>query len=557
MPGDKGIGVSAHVKVNVFNRVQFDPPAHFPEKLLMVRSKQHPNILVFLTDQQHAQHLGCMGTAPVRTPNLDRLASEGTLFTSCYTPCPACLPARASMFTGLTNRAQGIRQNGNPLPWDSVVLPQVLLDAGYRTHAAGKLHLRTFGNPPGIDLSSEDPLDQPERSYHWNNGRIERTPAGYFGFEQPDLVMSHGFGVYGDYRAWLDHNHPGEGQKLGDPASYTGNRYPWAEAEIDPALHYNTWVADRSIDFLDTMAKNDDPFFLWTSFPDPHAPFAALKGYADHYRNSDFSVPNPDADEILQYLPETILELSGGEEGFRQMVHRHGGDNLRNLYIQTFGMIEHIDAKVGRVLHRLEEHAMDNETIVIFLSDHGDQLGEHGLMHKSFWPYDGCCRVPLIIRSPYTQARGRREHTPVSLLDLTPTILDWTNTKMPDDPLYTAEFEAQASPLQSVLPGESLRPVAENGCKPKRGTALIEFDDDLTKAFPCVQMRVLVTKDYKYCYYEPTGESLLFDRANDPEEKNNLSGNSAMREIEQKLLRQLLHEIMRTEPRLPRRVIGY
>ena len=517
------------------------------------RENTRPNILVFITDQQHADHLGCLGKVPVRTPNLDQLAADGALFTSCYTPCPACMPARASLFTGRANRAQGVRQNGNPLPRDNDVLPQVLRDAGYRTHAAGKLHLRPYAPPIGSDLTHEDPMEQPERREHWLNGRIRRTPPGYYGFENPDLVNGHSFAVFGDYREWLKNEHPEANDKLGDISQFNGDRYPWAEADIDPDLHYNTWVADRSIAFLDEVAGGGAPFFLWSSFPDPHSPFVGLPTYTRHYKDLDFPIPRPDADEILQHIPETVLALLGGEEGLRQKVHRNGGDNLRDLYIQTFGMIEHIDAQIGRVLNRLDELKLRDNTIILFLSDHGDQLGEHGLMHKCYWPYDACNRVPLIIRSPFARQAGHRIDTPVSLLDFAPTVLDWTGTRMPEDPWVTETFLEQAGGIQPVLPGESLRPAAETGETPKRGTALLEFDDDITPAFPCAQMRVLVTEAYKFAHYEPTGENMLFDRENDPGEVNNLAGREEYRDVERELLNQLLREILRTEPRLPRR----
>jgi arylsulfatase A-like enzyme len=142
------------------------------------------------------------------------------------------------------------------------------------------------------------------------------------------------------------------------------------------------------------------------------------------------------------------------------------------------------------------------------------------------------------------------------LIDFVPTILDWAEVSPPDDPLATRAFFEQAAPLQPVLPGESLRDVVEGDAVPRRGHALIEFDDDLTTATECVQMRVLVTDAYKLCYYRQTGECVLFDRREDPDELRNLYGLPGYERVSRDMMERLLGECLRTEPRLPRRVVG-
>lgn len=515
-----------------------------------------PNILVFCTDQQRADHLGFLGTTALQTPHIDAIAAAGTHFTSCYTSCPACMPARQTLFTGRTNRAQGVRQNGNPLPRHIPVLPALLRDAGYRTHAVGKLHLRCGLTPPGLDLASEDPTDEPERHAHWQAGRIRRAPDGYYGFDRWDATLGHSQFVHGAYRVWLEANHPETAEILDRPMPRT-ERYPWWELPIDPAHHWNTWIADRSIDFLE-QADDDRPFFLWCSFPDPHSPYTGLPDYTAAYRDADIPLPAHDQAIDLATIPRTIIQLCGGIDGFRATVHRHGGENLRHLYIQTFGMIAHIDQQIGRVMAALRDHGHDQTTLVIFLSDHGEQLGEHGLMHKNHWPYDGCCRVPLIIRPPAADgpAARRTVNRPVGFIDFAPTLLDYAGVQPPDDPLANDTFFDLAGPVQPVLPGESLRPVVDTGAEPVRGTALIEFDDDLNPHAPCVQMRVLVTDTHKLCYYRPTGECLLYDRRHDPGEQRNLYHDPAHADLARTMLERLLDQCLHTEPRLPRRVIG-
>ena len=520
---------------------------------------KRPNFLVFITDQQRFDHLGLMGTTPVETPNIDALAAAGVRFDSCYTSCPACMPARQTLFTGRTNRAQGVRQNGNPLPRDIPTLPGLLREAGYRTHGSGKLHLRQAGGiPPAWDVSGEDPALEPDRAAHWQAGRLRKAPAGYYGLERWDSTVGHGSSdMQGDYRVWLETHHPEAVAGLGHFNEYSGDRYPWSEATLPPELHYNHWIADRTIDFLGEAAEGDAPFFSWCSFPDPHSPFIGLRDYAAYYRQKDFELPAHDEAVRAEDLPDTVVRLFGGVEGFRAKRHRFGGEaNLRELYVQTFAMIHHIDEQVGRVMAALRENGQDRDTVVVFMSDHGEMLGEHALMHKNYWPYDGCNRVPFIVRPPECPDAGRVVRTPVGFIDFAPTVLDWAGVPQPEDPGVTPEYLEKVGALQPPLPGESLRAVVEDGASPQRGAALVEFDDDLNPNVDCVQMRMLVTDAFKLCYYRPTGECLLYDRRNDPGETENVYGKNGYEAIGADLMRRLLDETMRTEPRLPRRLSG-
>ena len=229
-----------------------------------------PNFLIFCTDQQRADHIGCANNPILKTPNIDKIAQEGVRFSSCYTSSPACMPARATMFTGLTTRASNMRSNGIPLPRSIATLPQELSNAGYRTHSVGKLHLNTWGGLDGNDLDIiESVEDNPERLIHWARGNITKSPDNYYGFQTQDSVLGHVDYVAGDYKTWLDENHPGayEKYKNANPETLT----------IEPELHYNNWIADRTIDFLQENSQTNDPFFVWCSFPDPHFPFCRGK----------------------------------------------------------------------------------------------------------------------------------------------------------------------------------------------------------------------------------------------------------------------------------------
>ncbi|MDT8390723.1 MAG: sulfatase-like hydrolase/transferase, partial [Lentisphaeria bacterium] len=213
---------------------------------------KHPNILIFCTDEQRGDHLSCMGHPDVKTPNIDRLAAEGTLFKNCYSSCPICMPARATMFTGQTNRVNGMPDNGFNLRKDLPTLPGVLANAGYRTHAVGKLHLAGAG---GREIAAdEDFSEYPERRIywdwpgHWEGAFYKHFPDNYYGLQTVELAQGHVHYIYGEYVTWLEENHPGA------YAGYTCNNADPHPLTIDADLHYNTWIADRSIEFITQMA---------------------------------------------------------------------------------------------------------------------------------------------------------------------------------------------------------------------------------------------------------------------------------------------------------------
>jgi len=176
-------------------------------------SQDRPNILCIVTDQMRADHMSCAGHPVVRTPNLDRLAASGVRFARAYVNNPLCMPSRATMFTGMTPRGHKVRTNGVELDERRAVMPETLRRAGWRTHAVGKLHLKTMGLPRGVDPESVDPAAWPESSALWRKGLIRRLPLPYYGLETVDFAPGHGPGISGDYLNWLRENH-GDAEKL-------------------------------------------------------------------------------------------------------------------------------------------------------------------------------------------------------------------------------------------------------------------------------------------------------------------------------------------------------
>lgn len=515
---------------------------------------RRPNFIVFCTDQQRADHLGCAGDRWLQTPAIDSLAARGVRFRNCFTTYTACMPARGSMLTGLSHRASGMRANGVGLPPSVPTVPGLLGRAGYRTHAVGKLHLQPWHDPRSVTLAGwETPEQNPERLSSWARGDVRTGPRNYYGFETTELTIGHVSDLQGDYRHWLDRTYPGvaqayRGAARSDPSKQGGASDAWT-LRVPAESHYNHWIADRAIAFLGERQARETPFFLWCSFPDPHEPFAALEEWANRYSADSADMPPADPGE----LPETLLRARGGRAAFIERWKNVAG-KLPEYLRQTRGMISHVDAQIGRVLQALRANGLEENTTVLFLSDHGDELGNHGLLHKGYWPYDGSARVPFIVAGAGVHQAGRVVDDVVSLLDLAPTLLAVAAVAAPDDPPVNDAYRAQLGQWLPSLPGESLLPVLRSAqARPLRRTALVETDDELNPHFDLLQMRVLVTNDYKLCHYSPTSEVVLFDRRRDPEERTNLAARPDHQPVVQALLAQLLVEVNRTEARRPRR----
>jgi arylsulfatase A-like enzyme len=364
------------------------------------RAMSHrPNVLCFVTDQHRADHLSCYGNTILRTPNIDRIAQSGVRFERAYVNNPLCMPGRSTWFTGLTPRGHGVRTNGIPLRQDLPTVPGALTEAGYRTHSVGKLHLSNFNSPNGIDPKTIDPQRFAESRPLWESGRVQGLPQPYYGIQTVEFVGGHGSGVFGDYLNWLRREHPDAVRLLSPEAgmpSPTGAEQSWTMA-LPQELHFNRWVADRSIAFLERQADAQEPFFLWCSFPDPHHPFCPPEPWASMYDPASIPLPARRAGELDDLAPfyreiyESAMQLSGRREPTRV-----GDEQIREIIARTYGMISFIDQEVGRVLDRLESLGLRENTIVIFMADHGDMMGDHWLINKGPFHFEGLLRVPFI-----------------------------------------------------------------------------------------------------------------------------------------------------------------
>lgn len=388
------------------------------------------NILFITTDQQRYDSLGCNGGSIARTPVADRLAAGGINYRRAYNQNTVCMPARSTMLTGQYVRTHGVVANGIPLPADAPSVAAYLAEkAGYRTALLGKAHFE-----PGVD---------PDLHFD-ENARAARGDTGAWrGFERSVQAMH--IAAWGDfpvahYGRWLAEHHPEHlhsfanllrGEPGGDTAAPETKNNP-----IPRAWYHTDWVADLTVEWLDSIGE-DEPWFCWMSFPDPHHPWdpPASENHRVPWRELDLPPGHPGSDEdiraVLSGKPPHWLafwegrwpNLEGGPAAF--VPSRLTADELREINAKVHVMNELIDEACGRVLDQIRSRGWLDRTDVIFTTDHGELQGDYGLLYKGPFHVDALMRLPLIWRpAPVAGVTPAEVGDPVGQVDLAPTFCD-------------------------------------------------------------------------------------------------------------------------------------
>jgi len=501
------------------------------------------NVLIFCVDEMRADHMGCAGNKIVKTPHIDKLSQRGTYFPNAYCNNPICMPARASMFTGLLPRDHGLRINGQSLSETLPTMPQIFADNAYRTHSAGKLHLT-----PWVTNPDEKPRTDlfPESMDYWNNEDICKFPTPYYGFQTVDMVGGHTSFTFGPYIKWL--------QEQGvDPALLSPSKalkeFPAPctyKMALPEEFHYNRYIADSTIKEIEK--KSDSPFFIWCSFPDPHLPCAPPKPYCDMYNPEDmpFSPSRPDEYEDLPPFYQDVIDGK---------IKPNGVDNtnlkpefFQQITAMTYGMITHLDSEIGRIMSALEKSGKLDNTIVVFIADHGDMMGDHGLLWKSYFTFRSCTNIPFIISAPGLP-KNMTNHNLVSQIDLMPTILDLCGLNLPGSNWTELKTKYERGSLMKLnnYPGKSVSPMLSQTDAEIRDSVVIENDDPTTG----LHVRCLITRNYRLAIYPGTEHGELFDLKNDPDELYNLWYKEEHNMIKNRLVLKLLTDYSSDTPYYP------
>ncbi|WP_417227805.1 sulfatase-like hydrolase/transferase [Amphritea sp.] len=489
--------------------------------------KKQPNILIITSDQHRGDCYGFEGRK-VRTPHLDEMASMGTRFNACITPNVVCQPSRASILTGLLPRTHGVHDNGidlNPAIGEKG-FAGALAAAGYNTSFIGKAHFATYHTfqPTG---TPECTTTTRSMSENWN--------GPYMGFQHVELMMTgHNYFLPNKppegqhYERFFHANGMGERRieqyhtKL-PPISTAAQTF---NSALPEAFHNTTWVADRTIDYIKDAAKSDQPFCMWASIPDPHHPFDAPAPWCYMHHPDEVDIPEHrtrDFDKRPWWHRASVeTDPKGGTAESRRVrrefsrIDPQTDQQLREMTANYYGMISLIDHNVGRILLSLQESGLEEDTIVIFTTDHGDLMGDHGLYLKGPAHYEGLLRVGMIVKGPGVPS-NKVVSEPVSTMDLSPTLIDYAN----------------ASPL-SEQHGQSLRPLIETD-NASRDFALNEWDLLPGRIGLNLTLRLARTKTHKLTLEQQSGAGEMYDLVNDPHEMQNLFDNPDYKSVQQEL----------------------
>lgn len=487
---------------------------------------KRPNIILFMADQLRFDALGCYGNNEIHTPNIDSIALNGCTFNNHFIQNPVCSPSRCSILTGRYPRNHGTRDNGIPLRDEELCFPEVLREHGYWTAAIGKMHFTTQFRPK---VNEED---------DW--------PEDHFGF---DVIHTTCDTKTGEYLEWLkgisekdylEVKRQGEEKAREDRASASEKKLTGAPqvfpSNVNPAYHQSAWIADRTIDLINESTP-DQPFFALCSFVDPHHPFDPPAPYSKMYDPDKLSPPLTREGELDDKPPHfrrhrTGRGFSNEKYDYRRLTPHQWGE-VKAAY---YGMISLVDDSIGRVLQALRDKNILDDTLILFTSDHGELLGDHGLLFKGPFLYDCIIKAPLLISWPNHVPRGTRFAQITEHVDLMPTILDLAGLPTPQG-----------------VQGMSIGPVLRGDQGGGREYALTEFN--------CydwgLALKTLTSRDYKLTYYAGEAYGELYDRNADPEEFVNLWDDPEYREVREELTCRLLDRLIQTEDTLPLRIGKY
>lgn len=452
--------------------------------------ERKPNILFILTDQQSSWTISAYGAKGIFTPNIDRIAKEGALLSNYFTNSAVCTPSRGCIFTGMYPHSHGAFMNDMEINRDCVTIADILKNNGYDTGYIGKWHLD--GTASGLhhtfSIIGEDPEKSGIRMPQHNRENNCIPPDRSMGFD--------------DCRYMFEVSH---GKKV---IEYDDGTYSISSNEIGDEDTYTTdWLANKADEFIRT--DREKPFFLVLSIPDPHQPFTVRAPYDKMFKAEDMEVPstfyNPNKPAWLEKPSTRVWTLLS--EGMTE-------ENLKKAKAQYFGQVKCIDDNIGKLLKSLESIGKLDDTIVIFSTDHGEYMGEHGIMYKNQL-YETAYRIPFLIRWPEKIKAGTVVNRFISTVDFQQTILGLIEIEPSGN-----EQGRDASPflLNSDIP----------------------WEDEVFIYSTRKHRAGIFTPEYQLAYVKENCDNLLFDRKNDPEQKENLFYKEEYREVRSKLKKRLV-----------------
>jgi arylsulfatase A-like enzyme len=477
-----------------------------------------PNILWYCTDQQRFDTIQALGNDFIRTPNIDRLVTGGSAFKQAYVQSQICTPSRASFLTGRYPATNHVHRNGNAyFPDNEVLVTKMFADAGYDCGLIGKLHLASAAT------GSERRTDDGYRLFQWSHHPM------------PNLDPEHHA-----YHQWLAE------EKKVDPVELFSSIRSFCGAGVPAEYHQSTWCTEMAIRFIDE--KRDGPWLLSVNPFDPHPPFDPPQEYLDKYNAED--LPRPlfqDSDlerqknfrQVCQQSIDAVnpngvnIDPHAGESHKDTATLPPSTFNGREIKAAYYAMIELLDDQFGRLVDYLDNIGQLENTLIVFHSDHGEMLGDHGLLYKGCRFFEGLVHVPLMFFWKGQFKSGQVSDAQVEIVDVAPTLLEAAGLEVP--------YFMQGKSLNSMLRGE-----ADPSYHKK--SVVTEFNDALGSAKHSMPTHGTMNFDgrYKTVVYHGLNLGELFDLQEDPGEFTNLWDNADSQDLKLNLLHRHLDAVMAT-----------
>ena len=453
-----------------------------------------PNIVLMMVDQMRGDCLGVNGNEFIETPNLDMMATEGYNFENAYTAVPSCIASRAAILTGMSQKSHGRVGYEDGVSWNyENTIASEFSKAGYHTQCIGKMHVY-----PERNLCGFHNIMLHDGYLHFARNKEGKASTQ---IEQCD-----------DYLKWFREKkgHNVDLIDIGLDCNSWVSR-PWGYEEN---LHPTNWVVNESIDFL-RRRDTSMPFFLKMSFVRPHSPLDPPKFYFDMYNDEDLPAP------LMGDWANKEDEENRGKDinCIKGIINKTALKRAKAAY---YGLITHIDHQIGRFLIALSEYGELNNTIFLFVSDHGDMMGDHNWFRKGI-PYEGSARVPFFIYDPGNLLKGKKGKVfdeVLELRDIMPTLLDFAHISIPNsvEGLSLKDLiEERDSTWREYIHGEH------------------SFGDDSN--------HYIVTKRDKFLWFSQRGEEQYFDLEKDPKELTNLINSEEYKERIDYLRKILIKEL--------------
>ena len=450
------------------------------------------NVVVILSDDHAAGTFGAYGNGVIRTPNLDAFAAQGVRFARAYANSPMCTPSRASLVTGRMPHAVGVTLLHTPLADSTTTLADHLGPLGYRTAAIGKMHFNS-GLTHGFDV------------------RVDRGDYGRHLEANPPREVPASIAVRPPWRPFAD------------PAAV------WLNADGLPEARYAeddeaTFLTNRAVEFLED--NRDGPFLLWLGYHQPHSPFSFPVEYAGLYDPAEMPLPAT-GPEDARWVPAAFRDLTDSES--------------RGIVRAYYQSVEYLDHEVGRVLGAIDRLGLDENTLVVYLSDHGYLLADHGRFEKHMM-WEPAVQIPLVVRAPGLAPRV--EGTLVSGVDLVPTILD-----------------ALGQPMMAGLHGRSLHPLLHGQPYRAQRSVFAEYLEDHKAMVRTDRWKYVFTTGahdlalgYQTGFGPPGITHRLYDLESDPGEQRDVATEPENSGVLALMQQEMLARFLETHPlahRLP------